>query len=134
MASLNDLKQAGQNVSLLAIDSNVSWGKASTALVDAVFNQHASSIIALDRDSSHLAEQIGTKAFVPVIAISSDRMLTSANTPWIFRLPPQTKLEQAVRLVTGAAGHGGSRERIRASLASGVAIDGMSFQLSGELR
>lgn len=38
------------------------------------------------------------KPFVPVVAISSDRALTSTNLPWIFRLPEGTALDEAVKL------------------------------------
>jgi len=40
---------------------------------------------------------------VPLIAISSDRSLTSVNVPWIFRLPPQAPVERAIRLLIEAA-------------------------------
>ncbi len=77
-------------------------GRLRPRLVQAVYQDEALGIIALDRDSSHLAEQIGVKAFVPVIAISSDKMLTSANIPWIFRLPERTSLSEAVQVFTQA--------------------------------
>ena len=73
------------------------WGKASSELVSAVYDQNVVAIIALDRNSSHLAEQIGVKSLVPVIAVSSDHALTSTNIPWIFRLPEGTSLEQALQ-------------------------------------
>ena len=78
---------SGKSVSVIAIPSDTSWGTASTNLVKAVYQDHALAIIALDRSSSHLAEQIAVKTFLPVVAISADRSLTSANIPWIFRLP-----------------------------------------------
>jgi len=132
---LEQLKNTGKPVSLIPISSDISWGKSSTALVDAIYNQHVSSLVALDRASSHLAEQIGTKAFVPVIAISSDRMLTSANIPWIFRLPPETSLVQAVQLLSSASRRAGqNREQIREVLSSGTSISGISFQSTGELK
>jgi hypothetical protein len=53
--------------------------------VDAVYSQNVIAMIALDRDSSHLAEQMCVKAFVAVIAVASNGALTSANTPPIFR-------------------------------------------------
>jgi len=132
---LDQLNQKGRRLSLVAIPSESSWGKASAALVQAVYEEHVLGIIALDRDSSHLAEQIGTKVFVPVIAISSDRMLTSTNVPWIFRLPPGTPIDQAVRLFAEAAASAGpNRERIRDLLASGNSIAGIRFQATGEQR
>ena len=119
--------------SLIAIPSDVPWGKASSALVSAVYQDHVAAIISLDRDSSHLAEQIGVKAFVPVIAISSDRALTSTNIPWIFRLPQGTPLLQALQLIKEAAGNSAvDRFSIREALASGNALAGIRFASNGE--
>jgi branched-chain amino acid transport system substrate-binding protein len=127
--------RGGHQFSLVAISSGSSWGQASSALVRAIFEDHVVGIVTLDRDSSHLAEQIGTKVFVPVIAISSDRMLTSTNVPWIFRLPPGTPVSQALRLFADAAANAGpNRERIRNVLASGNPVAGIRFQATGELR
>jgi len=123
-----------QHVSLVAIPSETSWGKASDDLVKAVYQDHVLALIALDRPSSHLAEQIAVKVFVPVVAISSDRTLTSTNIPWIFRLPEGTTLEQALRAVSAAITQGGAnRGRIREVLASGAAVAGVSFASTGEL-
>ncbi|HVO59333.1 MAG TPA: ABC transporter substrate-binding protein [Terriglobales bacterium] len=131
---------SGQNrpelhVALVPINSDQSWGKASTGLVDAVYRDHVLAIIALDRATSHLAEQIGTKAFVPVLAVSSDRMLTSTNIPWIFRLPPGTTAQQALDCFLSALKSAGpNRERIRAMLASGASLAGLQFGPTGEPR
>jgi ABC-type branched-subunit amino acid transport system substrate-binding protein len=123
----------GKSVSLIPIPSDVQWGKASDALVKAVYQDHVAAIIALDRDSSHLAEQIGVKSFVPVIAISSDRALTSTNIPWIFRLPQGTPVQQAVRLVMNAAAKAApTRSTIRETLASGQSLGGVRFESTGE--
>jgi ABC-type branched-subunit amino acid transport system substrate-binding protein len=135
IAAVEKLSIGGRHFSLVGIPSEGPWGKASTALVQAVYQEHALGIITLDRASSHLAEQIGTKAFVPVIAISSDRMLTSANIPWIFRLPEGTPLEQALRCFAEAVGNAGpNRGKIREVLASGNAVAGVRFQTTGEVR
>lgn len=132
---LRSLNASGRRFSLTAIPTETSWGQASTALVRSVYQDHALGIIALDRDSSHLAEQIGVKAFVPVIAISSDKMLTSTNVPWIFRLPQGTAPSKAVQLITqAAAASGASRGRIREFLASGRSIAGMRFDSTGEVQ
>ena len=123
----------GRTIKLVAIPSEVSWGKTSTALVNAVYQDHVLAIVALDRSSSHLAEQIGTKAFVPVIAISSDRMLTSTNIPWIFRLPTNSSLSQALEtLIAAIETAGPNREKIRDLLASGSSLAGLRFTPTGE--
>ncbi|MGA7291821.1 MAG: ABC transporter substrate-binding protein, partial [Terriglobales bacterium] len=126
---------SGQNVSLIGIPSQLSWGKASDALVKAVYEDHALALIALDRASSHLAEQIAVKTFIPVIAISSDRTLTSTNIPWIFRLPEGTPVAQALQSLVDAIHRAGpNREKIRNLLASGASMGGARFNSTGELR
>jgi branched-chain amino acid transport system substrate-binding protein len=122
-------------ITLIGISSQLSWGKASDDLVKAVYQNHALALIALDRPSSHLAEQIAVKSFVPVIAISSDRTLTTTNIPWIFRLPEGTPVGQALHSLVEAIHRAGpNREKIRSLLASGQAIGGSSFESTGELR
>ena len=122
-------------ISLIGIPSQLSWGKASNELVKVVYQDHVLALIALDRPSSHLAEQIAVKSFIPVVAISSDRALTTTNIPWIFRLPEGTPIEQALRSLAVAINHAGpNREKIRNLLASGKAVAGASFESTGELR
>jgi hypothetical protein len=126
-------KQSATKLILLPISSDLAWGKASTQLVDAIYKEHAVGIIALDRNSSHLAEQLALKAFVPVIAISDDKTLTSVNIPWIFRLPADTQAVTAIEMFrTSIAKAGVNAERIRKELASGEPVAGVKFQSSGE--
>lgn len=131
---MRSIDAAGRHLTLVAVSTEASWGKASTALVQAVYQQNVLGIIALDRDSSHLAEQIGVKAFVPVIAILSDKMLTSTNIPWIFRLPPSTQTSDAVQVFAEATkSSGANRGKIRDLLASGTQISGFRFDSTGEI-
>ena len=126
---------ACRRISLIAIPSQLSWGKASNELVKAVYQDHALALIALDRPSSHLAEQIAVKSFIPVVAISSDRALTTTNIPWIFRLPEGTPIEQALGSLAEAIRRAGpNREKIRNLLASGTPVGGATFESTGELR
>jgi hypothetical protein len=132
---LRAINGKGQPISLIAIPSQLSWGKASDELVKAVYQDHVLALIALDRPSSHLAEQIAVKSFIPVVAISSDRALTTTNIPWIFRLPEGTPIEQALGSLADAIHRAGpNREKIRNLLASGTPVDGTSFESTGELR
>ena len=109
------------------------WGKASTQLVDSIYKEHVIGIVALDRGTSHLAEQLAVKAFVPVIAVSSDKTLTSINIPWIFRLSADSKLEQALRCFSEALNKAGTnREKVRDVLASGSEVAGVRFASTGE--
>ena len=131
---LTELNDAGKRFTLVPISSDSSWGKASSDLVNAVYEQHVLALVALDRLSSHLAEQIAVKSFVPVVAISADRALTSTNIPWIFRLPEGTPLPQALRCLSVAIERAGpNRASIRKLLASGNPVAGMSFEPTGEL-
>jgi len=123
----------GRRFQLIAVPSDVSWGKASTGLVNAIFDQHTLGLIALDRDSSHLAEQLAVKSFLPVLALSTDSALTSTNIPWIFRLPQGATLAQAVRSFMAAEQQAGpNAQRIRNVLASGSELAGLRFASTGE--
>jgi branched-chain amino acid transport system substrate-binding protein len=130
---LNAINSGNRHYSLIGVSSNVPWGKASSDLVQAVFDKNVVAIISLDRPSSHLAEQIALKAFLPVLAISSDHALTSANIPWIFRLPEGTSLVSALDTLADAVGRAGSdRSKIREVLASGAKLGQAQFQTTGE--
>ncbi len=125
----------GPELSLLPVESGQNWGKASTQLVHALMDGHALAILALDRDAAHLAEQLALKCFVPVVALSNDQSLTSANIPWIFRLPAETTPAAALGVLRQAAARDGPNpERVRDLLASGDSIDGMAFLPTGEPR
>lgn len=117
----------------VGIPSEQVWGKSSTELVNLVYQQNAIALIATDRASAHLAEQIAVKTFVPVIALSADHALTSTNIPWIFRLDPDTPLAKAVGSLVDAVRHAGpNRGRIREYLASGKGT--VAFDSRGEVR
>ncbi len=131
---MDEARRRGQNISLIPVASDVPWGKASTALVNAVYQERVLGIIALDRNESHLAEQVAVKAFLPVLAISSDRSLTSTNIPWIFRLPEDTTMRQALECFSEAvAAAGANPEKIRNLLASGRSVAGVRFSSMGEV-
>jgi branched-chain amino acid transport system substrate-binding protein len=132
---LEQINREGNPISLIAIPSQLSWGTAADELVKALYQDHTLALIALDRPSSHLAEQIAVKSFLPVIAISSDRALTTTNIPWIFRLPEGTPVEQALSSLAYAIRCSGpNREKIRDVLASGDTLAGVSFDSTGEPR
>ncbi len=133
LAALNSVTSHAGTWTLLPIESKQNWGTASTQLVHALMDEHAQAIVALDRDSAHLSEQLALKSFVPVVALSDDRALTSADVPWIFRLPAATAPAQAMRIVVAAASCA-SPSNIRDILASGKPILGVAFEPSGEPR
>jgi ABC-type branched-subunit amino acid transport system substrate-binding protein len=123
----------GRPWKLLPVESDQNWGAASTGLVHTLMDDHAIAIVALDRNASHLAEQLALKSFVPVLALSSDRSLTSNNVPWIFRLEPDTTPATALRILVAAVCRSGANpERLRDVLASGIEVSGLAFLPSGE--
>src|ERR1035437_5974391 len=125
----------GREWKLVPVASDQNWGAASTQLVHALMDEHALAIVALDRNASHLAEQLALKSFVPVVALSSDKALTSTNVPWIFRLPAETTPAFALRLLQRAADRSGANpERLRDVLASGDEVSGVAFLPTGEPR
>ncbi|MFN7994183.1 MAG: ABC transporter substrate-binding protein [Bryobacteraceae bacterium] len=114
---------------LVGIPSEGQWGKASSALVELMQQDRLIGVVATDRNTSHLAEQLAIKMFIPVVALSADRSLTALNIPWIFRLPPEATVEQAVRFLADASEKAGpNRGRVRQLLASGP------FDSRGEAR
>ena len=118
------LEPLGGRYVLAPVDADKPWGQASTELVRLLYQENAIGIIALGRAPSHLAEQLAVKSFVPVIAISADTALTTVNVPWIFRLPVDTGLAEAVRTMTAAMEKAGpNRGRLRDALASGGSFD-----------
>jgi hypothetical protein len=135
LAALRAEVPAGREWVVMPVESKQNWGTASTQLVHALMDEHALAIVALDRDAGHLSEQLALKCFVPVVALSADKSLTSANVPWIFRLPPGSTPAEALRLLRQAAARAGVNPvRVRDELASGDAIDGMVFLPTGEPR
>jgi hypothetical protein len=125
----------GRELKLLPVESDQNWGAATTELVKALMDDHALAILALDRDSSHLAEQLALKSFVPVVALAADKTLTSTNIPWIFRLQPDTTPATAMRMLVAAECRSGANsERLRNVLASDEGISGVAFSPTGEPR
>lgn len=99
------------------------------------YDQNLIATFARDRAASHLAEQIGVKTFVPVIAISSDHALTSIPIPWVFRLPEGTSLDQALPIITAAEHQSGAnRSKLCEVLSSPSPIAEVRFQSTGEPR
>jgi len=135
IAALHAQTHSQRHWVLVPVDSGQNWGAASTQLVHALTDEHALAIVALDRNAAHLSEQLALKCFVPVVALSDDRSLTSANVPWIFRLPAETTPATALLVLRQAAARGGaSPERLRDTLASGQEIAGLAFLPTGEPR
>lgn len=132
-AQVEDAAAKGRRWEIIPVASDQNWGAASTQLVHALWDEHALAIVALDRNAAHLSEQLALKAFVPVVALSDDKALTSTNVPWIFRLPSATTPDAALRILRQAERRSGANpEKVRDLLASGDEIAGVAFAPTGE--
>ena len=80
----------GVNRLLLVVrDESGPWGQASNQIVNLIFDDQAVALITSgEGGSAHLAEQVGNKVGVPILALSTDSTTTEINLPWIFRLGP----------------------------------------------
>jgi hypothetical protein len=103
---------------VVAVPSDVPWGKASAQLVSLIFDSGVLAVVATDRNASHLAEQLAVKAFVPVLAMSQDRSLSGANVPWLFRVPEGEDAAALAALLDAADGSGRNRGVLRDRLAA----------------
>ena len=66
------------------------WGAGSKEMIKLVYVDSVLAVVgSIDGDATHIAEQITTKARLPLLSpISADPTLTYIRIPWIFRLPP----------------------------------------------
>ena len=55
-----------------------------------------------DGETTHVAQQVATKAHLPLISpVSSDPSLTHTRVPWIFRLPPDDSVQAEELMAKG---------------------------------
>lgn len=73
------------------------WGAGSREVARLVYADRVWAVVGgPDGASSHVAEQLATKAWVPMVApLASDPSLTRAGVPWLFRLPPDDDAQAA---------------------------------------
>jgi branched-chain amino acid transport system substrate-binding protein len=76
------------------------WRSGSKEMIKMVYQDSVWAVIgSLDGEATHVAEQIVTKAWVPLLSpISADPTLTYIRIPWIFRLPPDFKSQSEILL------------------------------------
>jgi branched-chain amino acid transport system substrate-binding protein len=79
------------------------WGAGSKEMIKLVYQDSVWAVIgSIDGNATHVAEQIATKAWLPLISpISADPTLTYIRIPWIFRLPPDYKAQAEVIIREG---------------------------------
>jgi branched-chain amino acid transport system substrate-binding protein len=79
----------GRRLTLVTRDETGLWGRASSELVRLVVDDNVVALVTSTNGSAaHLAEQVGNRLSVPVLALSSDSTTTEINIPWFFRLAP----------------------------------------------
>jgi len=66
------------------------WGAGSKKMIQMVYEDSVWVVIgSIDGEFTHIAEQIVTKAWLPLLSpVSADPTLNYIKIPWMFRLPP----------------------------------------------
>ncbi len=79
------------------------WRGGSKEMIKLVYEDSVLAVIgSVDGEATHVAEQVVTKAWLPLLSpVSADPTLTYIRIPWIFRLPPNDEKQAAVLLRDG---------------------------------
>ena len=79
------------------------WSGGAREMVRLVYDDSVWAVLgSVNGDATHVAEQVVTKAWVPLVApVSADPTLTYIRIPWIFRLPPDEGAQAAVLVRDG---------------------------------
>jgi len=79
------------------------WSAGSKAVIKLVYRDSVWAVIGSSNGAAtHIAEQIATKAWVPLLSpVSADPTLTYIRIPWMFRLPPDDEKQAEVILDDG---------------------------------
>ena len=101
------------------------WGAGSKEMIKLVYEDSVWAVIGSQNgETSHIAEQIVTKAFLPLISpLSGDPTLNYIRIPWIFRLPPDFQSQARVIVNDGIK----TNELKRVGLISSTNHDGRIF-------
>ena len=87
----------GRAFRLLTRDTSGPWGRASGEVVKLIYaDQVVALLTSMEGATAHLAEQVATKAGVPVLSLAPDTTTTQINLPWIFRCVPSDRAEATV--------------------------------------
>jgi len=82
------------------------WSGGAKEMVQLAYHDSAWAILgSVDGAATHVAEQVATKAWVPLLApVSTDPTLTYIRIPWIFRLPPDDEAQADAMVREGILG------------------------------
>lgn len=80
----------GVPLRIMARWDNDPWRGGSKQMIKLVYEDSVWAVIgSVDGTTTHIAEQVITKAWVPLLSpVSADPTLTYIRIPWMFRLPP----------------------------------------------
>ena len=79
------------------------WGAGSKEMIRLIYQDSVWAVIgSINGAATHVAEQIVTKARVPLLSpVSADPTLTYIRIPWMFRLPPDEQRQAEVIIHKG---------------------------------
>lgn len=114
----------GHPLSLIRRWSDDPWRGGAREVTRLVYEDGVAAILGgPDAASTHVAEQVATKAWLPLVApVASDPSLTRTRVPWVFRLAPDDAA-QARRL----ARHIADLDAERVGVVTGVDRDSRAF-------
>jgi ABC-type branched-subunit amino acid transport system substrate-binding protein len=101
------------------------WSGGAREMIRLVYDDSVWAVLgSVNGDATHVAEQVVTKARVPLVApISADPTLTHIRIPWIFRLPPDDAAQAEVLVRDGVV----ARALTRVGLITSTDHDGRVF-------
>ncbi|MCK4764084.1 MAG: ABC transporter substrate-binding protein [Candidatus Aminicenantes bacterium] len=92
----------GVDFSLIRRWAGSPWAAGPKEVIRLIYEDRVWAIIAFKDGAAHIAQQIAAKAYVPVIApLSSAPSLTHAGVPWLFRLPPDDRVQAGLLVKEG---------------------------------
>jgi len=101
------------------------WRGGAREMVRLVYDDSVWAVLgSVNGDATHIAEQVVTKARVPLLApVSADPTLTWIRIPWIFRLPPDEAAQADVLVREGVR----ARSLVNVGVVTSTDHDGRTF-------
>jgi len=93
----------GQPVEIVQRWSDDPWGAGSKEIIRLAYEDSVLAVVgSIDGEATHVAEQVVTKAWLPLISpVSADPTLNYIRIPWMFRLPPDDASQASVIVAEG---------------------------------
>jgi ABC-type branched-subunit amino acid transport system substrate-binding protein len=115
----------GTPLRLVARWSDDPWRGGAREMVRLVYQDSVWAVLGfVNGDATHIAEQVVTKAWVPLVApVSADPSLTYIRIPWIFRLPPDEEAQAGALVRDGVL----ARSLAHVGLVTSSDHDGRTF-------